>query len=235
VIISHQSKFIFIKPKKVAGSSVELFLSKFCGPDDIITPLGVEEEKLRSARTEQNWRLPGHRRSRMLRVIGNATNRHVMGYEGYHQHIPAREIRRLLGPEIWDSYFKFTVERNPWDRQVSLYHWHYRGRSSPPPFDSFIRNPLRRKISPNYSIYSIGGEVAVDFVCHYHRLEQDLAVVLERLGLEGPVTLPRAKSGFRKEKKHWRDYYTPQTRDIVAGWYRREIDAFGYSFDSDEG
>lgn len=75
----------------------------------------------------------------------------------------------------------------------------------------------------------------MDFVCHYHRLEQDLAAVLERLGLEGPVTLPRAKSGFRKEKKHWREYYTPQTRDIVAGWYRREIDAFGYSFDGDEG
>jgi len=233
VIVSHESKFIFVKPKKVAGSSVELFLSKFCGPDDIITPLGAEEEKQRLGRTEQNWRLPGHRRSRLLRVIGNATNRQVLGYEGYNQHMPAREIRRLLGPEIWDSYFKFTVERNPWDRQVSLYHWHYRKSATPPPFESFVANPLRRKVSPNYDIYAIDGEVAVDFVCHYHQLEADLAEVLDRLGLEGPVSLPRAKSGFRKQKKHWRDYYTPRTRDIVAQLYRREIAAFGYSFEAD--
>jgi len=235
MIVCHEQKLIFVKPKKVAGTSVELFVSKFCGEHDIITPLSPEEEQHRLGRKGQNWRLPGNKRNRALRLLGNTLGRPSLGYAGYYQHMPAREIRRLLGPEIWDSYFKFTVERNPWDRQVSLYHWHYRGRSSAPPFESFIRNPLRRKVSPNYDIYSIGGEVAVDFVCHYHRLEQDLAVVLERLGLEGPVTLPRAKSGFRKEKKHWRDYYTPQTRDIVAGWYRREIDAFGYSFDSDEG
>lgn len=237
MIVSHKHKFIFIKPKKVAGTSAELFLSKFCGEKDIITPVFPDEELLRLGRHAQNWRLPGfaRRRSRIIRLFGTAIGRPSLGYPGFYHHIPASEIRRLLGPEIWDSYFKFTVERNPWDRQVSLYHWHYRGRSSAPPFDSFVRNPLRRKISPNYSIYSIGGEVAVDFVCHYHRLEQDLAAVLERLGLEGPVTLPRAKSGFRKEKKPWRDYYTPQTRDIVARWYRREIDAFGYSFDGDEG
>jgi len=235
MIVCHELKFVFVKPKKVAGTSVELFVSKFCGQNDIITPLTPAEEQYRLGRKGQNWLLPGRRRNRALRLLGTVIGRPSLGYEGFHQHMPASEIRRLLGPEIWDSYFKFTVERNPWDRQVSLYHWHYRGRSSPPPFDSFVRNPLRRKISPNYDIYAIGGEVAVDFVCHYHRLEQDLAAVLKRLGLEGPVTLPRAKSGFRKEKKHWRDYYTPETRDIVAGWYRREIDAFGYSFDSDEG
>ena len=233
MIVSHQSKFIFIKPKKVAGSSVELFLSAFCGPDDIITSLGTEEEKLRLGRTEQNWRLPRHRRNRLLRIVGAAIDHPTLGYAGYYQHMTAANARRMLGPEIWDSYFKFTIERNPWDRQVSLYHWHYRGRAKPPSFDSFIRNPLRRKISPNYDIYSIGGEVAVDFVCHYHRLEEDLATVLERLGLDGPVTLPRAKSGFRKEKKHWRDYYTPQTRDIVGRWYRREIETFGYRFDDE--
>ena len=232
MIVCHKHKFIFIKPKKVAGTSAELFLSKFCGEDDILSPVLPDEEPLRLGRGGQNWRLPGYRRNRLLRIAGSVLDRPSWGYPGFYHHMPAREIRRLLGPEIWDSYFKFTVERNPWDRQVSLYHWHYRGRDNPPPFESFVANPLRRKVSPNYDIYAIDGEVAVDFVCHYHRLEDDLAEVLDRLGLGGPVSLPRAKSGFRKQKKHWRDYYTPRTRDIVAQLYRREIAAFGYSFEA---
>jgi hypothetical protein len=42
MIISHKHKFIFIKPQKSAGTSVELLLSRICGPDDVITPLGYD-------------------------------------------------------------------------------------------------------------------------------------------------------------------------------------------------
>ena len=40
MIISHKHNFIFIKTRKTAGSSVELYLENFCGPDDIISPAG---------------------------------------------------------------------------------------------------------------------------------------------------------------------------------------------------
>ena len=42
MIISHKHKFIFIKPQKTAGTSVELLLSRICGPEDVITPLGYD-------------------------------------------------------------------------------------------------------------------------------------------------------------------------------------------------
>ena len=29
----------------------------------------------------------------------------------------------LIGREIWDEYFKFTVVRNPYDRMISRYFW----------------------------------------------------------------------------------------------------------------
>jgi hypothetical protein len=50
--------------------------------------------------------------------------------------------------------------------------------------------------------------------------------VLEQVGIAAEIDLPRAPPG----RAHWRDYYTPETRDIVARWYAREIDAFNYSF-----
>lgn len=45
MIISHEHKFIFLKTRKTAGTSVELALRQLCGPDDIIAPIGNAEER----------------------------------------------------------------------------------------------------------------------------------------------------------------------------------------------
>ena len=38
MIVSHKYKFIFIKTRKTAGTSIEYNLSKYLGKEDIITP-----------------------------------------------------------------------------------------------------------------------------------------------------------------------------------------------------
>ena len=229
MIVSHSHRFIFIKTRKVAGTSVELFLSQFCGEEDILTTLG-SDEKLRESMGARNYWVSGTRRgNRLVRGWWTLLGRPATGYRGFFPHMPAYEIRRLLGEETWNSYFKFTIERNPWDRQVSLYHWHYHDRERKPSFDLFIRSPFHRKVSKNFDTYAIGGKVAADYVCRYETLDGDLATVLKQLGIDEAVALPRAKGKHRSERA-WRDYYTPRTRDIVGRWYAREIDAFGYSF-----
>jgi hypothetical protein len=230
MIVSYARRFIFIKPRKVGGTSVELFLSRFCGADDIVTPVSPKDEPLRQGDGPRNYRIPGYGKGRMLRLIGNAVGRPALGRGGFYNHMPAGEIRRLIGEQAWAESFKFTVERNPWDRQVSLYHWHYRHRARKPSFEAFIRSPFRRKISHNFDLYAIGGTIAVDRVCRFETLRQDLAAALAELGIEAEIDLPRTK--VSRDRADWRGYYTPETRDIVAGWYWREIEAFGYCFES---
>ena len=48
MIISHSHKFIFVKPRKVAGTTIELKLSPYLEKGDCATPIEPYEEKLRT-------------------------------------------------------------------------------------------------------------------------------------------------------------------------------------------
>ena len=50
MIISHKYKFIFIKLRKTAGTSLEIALSQYCNKDDIITPISKDDENYRKSR-----------------------------------------------------------------------------------------------------------------------------------------------------------------------------------------
>jgi len=130
---------------------------------------------------------------------------------------------------VWRSYFKFAFDRNPWDRQVSFYHHRYRNEKAPPSFARFMHEDARARID-NYDIYSIGGDVAVDFVGRYESLADDLKLALGHVGLSLDAELPRAKTTFRRNSLPYRDYYDDETRGIVARWYAREIELLDYEY-----
>ena len=61
MIISHKHKFIFIKTRKVGGTSVEIAMSKYLGSGDIVTPITPEDEEMRRSKgfvSCQNYKMP---------------------------------------------------------------------------------------------------------------------------------------------------------------------------------
>lgn len=221
MIVSHRYKFIFIRPAKVASTSIEMALREICGQDDILTTS------------------PGRNHSRLL---GNSPLRHIgapirhafPGLFGYWHHMPARKVRRMIGEDIWNSYFKFSVERNPWDRQVSLYYHRALKNNRNINFQTFMTSPIYHifhhvKLN-NYDTYAIDGKIAVDYVMRYENLDEELLKIMGILGVKEHVKLGKFNSDWRKQKHDYRNYYNDNTRDLVARWYKREIEAFGYNF-----
>ena len=229
MIVSHEHRFIFLKTKKTAGTSIELALSELCGPLDIVTPLTkIDEAKRNPGGEPRNWRLHGWWKSPRPLLERRWFKFTAQDY-GFYNHMPASEARPILGDAVWRSYFKFAFDRNPWDRQVSFYHHRDRQEGEPPAFKTFLSKDRRARVN-NYEIYSIDGEVTVDFIGRFENLTEDLKRALDEVGLKLEHELPRAKDTFRKSDRPYRDYYDEESRDIVGDWYRREIGLLGYEF-----
>ena len=229
MIISHEHKFIFLKTTKTAGTSIEIALSEYCGPRDIITPISAEDEKTRTVlgfRGPQNYLIPfaNYSFSDMIYFLVRGKRRK------YHNHIAGRLVRRFIGEETWQSYFKFCFERNPWDRAVSQYYWR-RAEGAPHTFTEFIdsRN-LRSLKKKGVGLYTIDGEVVVDRVCLYENMAEELAYISDRLQLPGKLALPKSKSSSRKDKEHYRDMFNHTDREKVADLFAEEIKMLGYGF-----
>ena len=213
VIASHRHRFIFLKTRKTAGTSVEIALSKVCGPDDVITEISPEDEELRrraGGRPPQNFTSPPLPRKA-------------------YNHMGARATRDLVGAQAWEDYFTFAIERNPWDAVVSLYFWKYKDLPELPDFEAYVQEIWIEQLANNRRLYRIRGQMAVDRVLRYENLDAELGEVWQRLRLPGEPDLPRAK-GNARPAGHYRDLYTATSRDRVGTVFADTIEAFGYEF-----
>lgn len=230
MIISHKHKFIFLKTNKTAGTSVEVALSKFCGVDDIITPISERDEVIRKDLGylgPRNYSVPLNKYS-----VKDWAKLILRGEkQAYFNHISAYDVRRLIGPKIWNSYFKFCIVRNPWDLVISKYYWHYKSEPRPPISEflgSWAVENLKRR---GYGIYTIDGKVVVDRLCRYENLSEEINDVCRNaLDIQEEVSLPRTKSNTRTDKRHYQDILTPEDKYKIQEIFGDEISVLGYEF-----
>ncbi|MFC2052881.1 sulfotransferase family 2 domain-containing protein [Chloroflexota bacterium] len=228
MIISHKHKFIFLKTRKTAGTSIEIALSKYCGENDIITKVTRKDEKIREElgyRGPQNFHL--HCPKNTLRYW----RRYQPGrkYADFYNHIPAMRVKAIIDREIWKTYIKFCIERNPWDKAVSLYYWRTRNMKPKPNLLEYLQMVDVNHLS-NFEIYSINGDLAVDYVGLYENLDMEIDTIGEMLDLPNKIILPKAKGKTRKDKRDYTNIVGIEEEKIIAKVCEREIALFGYIF-----
>jgi len=132
--------------------------------------------------------------------------------------------------EYWDSYFKFSFVRNPWDRVVSMYHIHWyeninilSGKS----LKSFLESykPFGHEPDPCTLVNII--DQPLDFIGRFENLEFDFEFICSVLDV-GELELPHCT---QTKHEHYTRYYNDETRDMVADIYGEDIEYYGYEYD----
>lgn len=173
-----------------------------------------------------------------------------------------KDLRRLAGEipaEAFGTYYKFAIVRNPWERLFSDYN--YQRKKSRPvesklflfkasgeqrSFAEWVRavfsdphryapsqwggdvSPDIHRWSPQVDWISMNGRIAVDRVLRLEQLNDHFAGVCRDLRM--PAVRLRHRN--RRFHLHYSWYYDKPTRELVAGYYAKDIAAFGYRFTS---
>jgi hypothetical protein len=229
MLCSHTKKFIYFKTKKTASTSVEVLLEPLC----LDSPRPAEELGDMVVNTSG--------------IVG-CRGRDCQG-KPFYNHMPAAEILSRLGSEIFWSYRKFCVVRNPFDKAISMF-WFLRSEQDRQALLSASFDVVRSRFCHfmkteqakfkqsgrnnccDWYIYTINDKIVADVALRYEHLGPDLEKFLESLDMALDVNdLRLYKSGLRVGKEHFTEYYDAEARAIAHDLFRKEIEYFGYSFE----
>lgn len=126
-------------------------------------------------------------------------------------HLKASEYVRhgYLSQEQFDSYFKFSFVRNPWDRIVSEYK--FRGYPRKTDFKTYLLNHLPEPgwtdryihTIPQYEfLYDASGNLLVDYLGKFERLEKDFDEICHKIGISR-IALPHLNISSRALRLPW--------------------------------
>ena len=223
MMISHRRRFIFVHIYRTAGQSISEALAPYSDdPDRLIV------------------HIPVLRRLLKRRIV---THRKLMSHNAGHP--SAKELKAALPPKVFDNFHKFTFVRNPWDWQISVYHFVVQYPSHPyhefyksfGRFENYLEWRIKNGVQLQKEfVVSETGESLVDFVGRYETLQKDFETVCKRVGIKCRLGI-KCSLPHRNQSTHndYREYYTPQTKALVARAYEEDIDFFGYEFDTPPG
>jgi hypothetical protein len=210
VILSSSKSFLFLHVYKVAGSSVRRGLLPHANK-------GIVAGQAVNAMLQQ-LRLP------------------AMKNPLYSYHPRLRDVRDALGADKFEKLFKFTFVRNPWDWQVSLYHYalqsprhpQYDLMKSMADFDAYLDWRVNEDLKQQSDfVCDEDGKLLVDYLGHFETLNEDFKHVCEQIGI--PCNLPFIN---QSKRRHYTEYYSDRGRALIEKAFAADIEKFGYRFDA---
>ena len=177
-IISFSRSFIFVKTTKTAGTSTEVHLARYCGPNDIVTQIFPE--------------VRGHRPRNYEDAEGKAQ---------FFNHQSLADMTSRLDPEFVASAFKFCFERHPVDKCISHYSMYKNSvhHAQLKTFDDWDDYVAQAQFPVDHSRYmDAAGNLLVDKVYPYEQLQESLDDIARRCGFTPEPLTVKEKSGWRE-------------------------------------
>lgn len=215
-MISHKYKCIFIHIAKCAGSS-------------IVTDFGIDVNDL------------------IYKNDGSA-----FGWDEKNkiwlQHATPQQLLDLgyISKEHWNTYYKFIIYRNTWDKCYSDYLWMLKVKGMTGSFyDYFFKRKAFREILTNKHIYDYAGDhlytqkayfflngekIQYDRVLKFEKLSVGLKEVAKDLNLGGNFFSHHINKSEGK-LKHYSDFYDFWKKWLVYFRYKEDITFFNFKFE----
>lgn len=214
-MISHKHKCIFIHIPKTAGTSI----NEFFFPE---VKFGI---------SPPNYDI----------LFGWCPVRKI-----HMQHATARQMleTELITEEQWNTYYKFTFVRNPWDRAYSDFMWIQNFSGVRGGFSSYIKKSnefgkiLTNNEGPHYlgdhllqqtDFFDFKGVYKPDFIGRFENFEKDIQKVLKQVGIRKTFDLHKNKSN---RYLHYSNFYTNSNKKLVEDMFAQDIKKLGYVFEN---
>lgn len=214
-MIDHKNKLIFIHIPKCGGSSFEIYFNK----------------------KSKRYDVPNYKN-----LIGWCPKRKI-----HLQHATAKQLLELdlIDENIWNSYTKISIIRNPYSRALSDYIWLM---SSTGIRDSFINYILKKgkfsEILNNISNFNYRGDHLIPqykFVYNEDELAVDHLIKLENIKVDFPILMKKLKiynrpfphsNKSKKFVKHYSHFFNDNEYKILRNMYYKDLQMFEYQFEN---
>ena len=158
------------------------------------------------------------------------------------QHLLASQVRSEVGLDVFNSFYKFTIVRNPWDRTVSQFAYmqtrpdlmDFIGMQPETEFMTYL-GLIQKKQHVQWMpqtdfILDQDGALLVDKIGRLESIEKDSSEIFDIIGACGKRS--KIFHANRSQRKSINHYYDQESIEIVSEIYSRDIDYLKYSFDS---
>jgi hypothetical protein len=235
-LVSFAHDFVYLRTRKTASTSTEMYLQPFCmppghevtefNPRQIISEFGIVGRRLGNAP------VPAWKRFEL-------TARRHLGLRNWTPHMTAQQVRDWLEPAFWNRALKISSVRNPFARVVSEFYWEIEKDGAPPEQDAaalirrFRRRIRKGRFQDDRDIVMIDGHFVPDVLIRQEYIADDLAALVERLGLDPSKTsLPvtkKTKSSEAAARPPLADFYNDETAEILRARYAWAFEHGNYS------
>jgi len=209
----------------------------------------VRPPKIAGSSICETLELKGYRFPRNIRLAPPTSG----WYHFSHMHVPALVEAELMSEEFYESAFKFSFVRNPYDRLVSMFHYYKQwklkkpsgevvrrweagiatflewcrhvdsGEIPPLGIHSIVHNEQHIQSGFNPQHYWFKG-VELDFLGKFESLDEDYEMLCEILEIPY-IKLPKIRT---TKHTHYEDYLCPETKEILNRIYGGDFEQFNY-------
>ncbi len=244
MILSFAHRFVFIRGRKVAGTSVEMALSTICGPDDIVTPLIATDERVRQ---QMGGRCGNYSDQPVLeqgyvKLVMEATPAQLplLSKPPLAKYTTHMSLKSIVARHALDGFRIVCVERSPYARVLSAlntaqtlddydYASGMQGSIADLPrlFDEALAAGIIHRLR-NIDLYKDASGTVRARALRYETLRADFDAFAAELGIAAPPTLPHAKKGRMANDLNPLEVLRHDQVAAITAIFAEEFDAFGY-------